>query len=83
MIACMPRNEAEVGSISIMYHPLKEQVHSYRKVCRDGINLPPPGSLSKKLAPKGKFFRAISEKFMRQIEKVLAQVCPRIWRHIL
>ncbi|PVZ13455.1 hypothetical protein C7382_103152 [Porphyromonas loveana] len=39
--------------------------------------------LSSKLALKRNFFGAVSGKFMRQIEKLLAHILPAFRRHIL
>ncbi|WP_373763310.1 hypothetical protein, partial [Porphyromonas loveana] len=39
-------------------------------------------TLSEKLAPKRNYFGAISEKFMRQIEKFLARSSCCFWRHV-
>ncbi|WP_373704866.1 hypothetical protein, partial [Porphyromonas loveana] len=51
------------------------------KTCRKLAELRP--IIVSKLAPFPFYFGAISENIMRQIEKNLAQLCVRFWRHSL
>ncbi len=51
------------------------------KTCRKLAELRP--IIVSKLAPFPFYFGAISENIMRQIEKILARLCVRFWRHSL